>query len=225
MAEMATLGRPALSGGPLAGDKIVRMVFLDESGTGGIAKEPYFVLAGVIIHADKQWKAVENHLIALMNKYSPIPWGARPLNFCFHGTELYSGGKVFTRHAFPKEQRWEILDQLVAIPAKFDLPVVSAYVERSENPDTLTCYRGCYVEVAAIVEAYMRLQPDRNEVASIICEDFPEVRGWVKWVQDYQQRHVRESDLHADERDAMPSCPKTCGGTVLLHNPWLCANG
>lgn len=179
------------------------MVFQDESGTGSIAKEPYFVLAGVIVHADKQWKAIEKHLVALMDKHCPLPWDDRPLNFCFHGTELYSGGKVFTREKFPKEQRWEILDQLVAIPAKFDLPVVMTFVKRADYPDLVTCYRGCHIESASVVEAYMRLQPDKEEVASIICEDLPEVRSWVQWVQRFQQHDMHRSDLHADERDRL----------------------
>src|SRR5689334_2437387 len=111
MAEMAAYGRPALGGGPLIGDKIVRMVFLDEAGTGNPAKEPFVVVAGVIIHADQQWKAIENHLFQMMQRHSPIPFGELPYNYCFHATELFSGGKIFARELVPREQRWAILDE------------------------------------------------------------------------------------------------------------------
>jgi hypothetical protein len=202
---MTVLGRPALGGGSLLGDKLVRMVFFDESGTGKIQYEPKFVLAGVIVHTDKQWKAIENHLVSLMDKYCPLPWGDRPYNYCFHAQELYSGGKIFRRDSYPKERRWEALDELCAIPAKFDLPIVSTYVDRSETPDLVNAYRTCYIENAAVVEGYMRLLPDKSEVACVICEDLPEVRWWVQSMQQYQQHHVKDgaTHLHAHIRDRL----------------------
>jgi hypothetical protein len=179
------------------------MLFLDESGTGSIAQEPNFVLAGVIIDADKQWKAVENYLVALLNKHCPIPWGDRPVNFCFHASELYSGGKVFTRQAFSKEQRWAILDEIMSIPAKFGFPVLGYHIERAEVPDTTEAYRQCFMEAAATLEGYMRQLPDRDEVASIICEDLPDVRWWVQSVQRFQQHHLHTAALHAHHYDRL----------------------
>jgi len=196
-------GPYAFGGGPLLGDKIVRMAFLDESGTGSIEREPRMVLAGVILHADKQWKAVENHLADMMARHCPIPLGDLPYHYGFHATELYSGGKIFTREAVPKEKRWAILDELASLPAKFELPVVGMYIDRKANPGTENQYRGLFMEVAAQIEAYMRMLPDRNEVASIIAEDLPSVRTWVDWMQRFQQREIDSVSMHAHHKSRL----------------------
>jgi hypothetical protein len=60
----------ALGGGPLVGDQLVRFVYLDETGTGDPQIEPYVVVAGVMIDADRQWKDVENHLIDLADAFA-----------------------------------------------------------------------------------------------------------------------------------------------------------
>src|SRR6266849_3413019 len=90
-----------LGGGPLLGDNLVRMIYLDESGIS--ATEPYVVVAGVIIHADKQWKGLEKYLLDMVDEL--IPPAMRD-NFYFHATELFSGGKRFDRNSWPKEKRW-----------------------------------------------------------------------------------------------------------------------
>lgn len=57
----------SLSGVELDGDSLVRFVFLDESGIS--ANESVTVVAGVIVHADLQWKEVEKALFDLADKY------------------------------------------------------------------------------------------------------------------------------------------------------------
>jgi len=181
----------------------MRMVFLDESGTGNPEREPWFVLAGVIIHADKQWKSVETYLARMATEHSPIPVADLPHNFALHATELYSGGKIFTREAIQKEKRWEVLDKLVGLPTRFDLPVVAMVADRSNFPDIFSAYRYCFMEISAQVEAYMRRLPDQDEVASIVAEDIANVHWWVDSMHRFQQKHMDISGLHADERDRL----------------------
>ena len=50
----------AFGGGPLRGDKIVRLVYLDEAGISNPAHEPWLVVAGIVINADKQFKLIES---------------------------------------------------------------------------------------------------------------------------------------------------------------------
>lgn len=57
------IGLRALGGEPLEGRNPVRMVFLDEAGYS--AHEPFAVRAGVIVHADEQWRPVQERLNAL----------------------------------------------------------------------------------------------------------------------------------------------------------------
>jgi hypothetical protein len=85
----------ALGGGVLSGDKLVRYVYLDETGTGDPAKEPFVIVAGVMIHAvASEWKAVENHLKFLADGFA-LPED-RP-GFCFHANELFTGVKGNSR--------------------------------------------------------------------------------------------------------------------------------
>jgi hypothetical protein len=103
------------------------MIYLDESGIS--VAEPFLVVAGAVIHADKQWKAIEKYLHDMAEDLIPPDMRG---GFFFHATELYSGGKRFNRDRWPKETRWKILDELISIPAKFDLPIVCGVVYKEE---------------------------------------------------------------------------------------------
>jgi hypothetical protein len=200
MADLATLGRPALGGGPLLGDKILRMAFLDEAGIGNPRDEPYVVVAGVVLHADKQWQAIEKRLEELWYEYMPDDC---PNGYAFHATELFSGGKVFDRKRYPKEVRWAILDKLVAIPAEFNLPVVATYVPRTELPDVRNAHMRGFMTAAATVEQYMRLLPDRSEVAMLILEDNHLIRDHVRDMQNAMRDPRYLQQFGASQRDAM----------------------
>jgi hypothetical protein len=106
----------------------MRMVYLDEAGISNPAHEPHVVVAGVIIHADRQWKAVELHLNDMADRYVP---GDRRAGFVFHAKDLFHGSGAFPRNQWSREKRWEILDELIAIPEQLDLAVVPGYVERA----------------------------------------------------------------------------------------------
>ena len=119
----------ALGGARLVGDRLMRMVYLDEAGISNPKHEPFVVVAGPIIHADRKWKAVEAHLNGMADKYAEPKDRER---FVFHATEIFSGGGFFPREKWPKEVRWAILDELVQIPAAFNLPIACGWAERSK---------------------------------------------------------------------------------------------
>ncbi len=97
----------------------MRLTYLDESGTA--KHEPYFVVAAIIIEADKQLSAVERHLDEIAAKH--IPQEDRP-GFVFHATDIWSGKKYSKdREIWTLEKRLAILDDLAQTPAKFDLPI------------------------------------------------------------------------------------------------------
>src|SRR6267378_1788655 len=114
----------SLSGTALQGDKLVRLIYLDESGIS--AKETVTVVAGVIINADQQWKAVAQHIRGLIEKYVPEQYQE---GFSFHGKDLFhgSGRTPFDRRYYPANQAHSILKQLLHVPGKFRLPVVFGY--------------------------------------------------------------------------------------------------
>src|SRR2546430_2602291 len=106
-----TSERPcSISGVELDGDKLVRLVYLDESGS---STEPFLVVAGVIIDADKQWRLVERNVNELIGKYVPEE---NQKGFIFHATDMLGGHGIFAKH----RERWrEALRELLEIPSKF----------------------------------------------------------------------------------------------------------
>ena len=117
----------ALAGLPLHRDRIVRIVYLDAAGMASIKHEPLTVVAGVIVHPDSQWRAINTYLSDLADEYVRRP---RAFNFYFHAHELFHGTKNFPREKYDKETRFRILDRLVEIPRLFDSPIVWGYAER-----------------------------------------------------------------------------------------------
>ncbi len=84
----------ALGGGPLHGEKAVRIVYLDEAGISNPKQEPFVTVAGVIVHGDDELNRVENRLKKLVKKY--IPEGKRQ-GFVFHAKEIFHGGRTMNR--------------------------------------------------------------------------------------------------------------------------------
>ena len=118
-------GAIALGGAPLIGNRIVRMIYLDAAGLSNPVQEPYVVMAGVIVNADKQWKALSQYLSDMADEIAPPEHRE---GFAFHATELFSGGKMFPREKYEREWRWRVLDELCLIPKHFDLPIVWGYI-------------------------------------------------------------------------------------------------
>lgn len=81
----------ALGGDELSGDKLVRFVYLDESGTGDPGREPWVVVSAVMVHADYQLRLVEKYLSDMADDY------IRPehrLGFVFHAADMLGGGDI-----------------------------------------------------------------------------------------------------------------------------------
>lgn len=109
---------------------IVRHGYFDESGIGG---EAYTVEAGFLIHVDKQYRNLQKYILDMADD---LVGKDRPMDFVFHGKELWSGGKFFPREEWGREKRWEILGHLADIPEKYNLPIIYATVERDQFPAT-----------------------------------------------------------------------------------------
>jgi 2'-5' RNA ligase len=78
-----------MGGGPLCGDRIVRLVYADEAGLANPKHEPHLVVASVIVDADRKLIAVQRHLDRLVERHIPPEHQS---DFVFHATELFNGG-------------------------------------------------------------------------------------------------------------------------------------
>src|SRR5262245_60745155 len=115
----------------------MRIVYMDESGTN--ERQSNLAVCGCIIHGDTQFVPIENHLKSLVEKH--IPEDKREC-FYFHATDIYHGGGtgcLFNdRQEWPDERRWAILDDLVAIPRKFNIPVCVGWVDKANFRQNLS---------------------------------------------------------------------------------------
>lgn len=173
----------------------MRMIFLDAAGLSSAAEEQFIVVAGVIIHPDLQWKAIRQYLADLADAFVPPEHRE---GFVFHATDVFSGNGIYKdRQKFTPERRWEILDELAAIPKRFDLPIVWGSVPRKEVELTgrLANLHGlspvvhgqvlAFTVTAAAAERWMQQVADPDEVAQMIMEDDHQSRGFIRLTQRY----------------------------------------
>ncbi|HZE52338.1 MAG TPA: DUF3800 domain-containing protein [Bradyrhizobium sp.] len=163
---------------------------MDESGIS--SGDPVLVVAAVIIEADKELIAIEKYLESLVEKH--IPAQNRD-GFVFHATDIYGGGKAdclfHDRTVWPNEKRSAILEDLLAVPAKFDLSICVGLVQASEFPAkgsqevhtpaqiALASHAVALAQCEMAVEFWMRKNAP-NEVAVVIAENNNDVRKAAK---------------------------------------------
>ena len=135
------------------------------------------VVSGVLVDADHDWKRLEEHLVGMADRLAPPE--ARD-GFVFHATEIFSGGRRFPKDRFPPEKRWTILDELVAVPRMFELPIAMGVTRRDTPYETIdagitseermeACLQVAFLMCMSQVERVMR-QFAPGESALVIME-------------------------------------------------------
>src|SRR5581483_8259284 len=111
----------------LAGDNLVRFIYLDESGIS--AKERVTVVAAIIVNADKELKAVQEHIDTIISDYVPEKYQE---GFSFHAKDLFhgSGRTPFDRRHFPLDWARTALKRLLLVPGTFGLPIIYGFAEK-----------------------------------------------------------------------------------------------
>jgi hypothetical protein len=196
---MGTFGNGrALGGGALWGHKLMRLTYFDDCGLFSV-KEPFIVVGGVILDADRQMIAVEDYLDRLIFKYIPESDQA---GFVFHAMDLWHGGPYFVRHKWPRDKRMEIMAELAAIPAKFELLVSFGYQERALIPQynfpvgataktkELVAYTDAVARFCETVERHMReFAPE--EVTVLIAEYRDSIQNLLREAHAIYRDHNR----------------------------------
>lgn len=194
----------ALGGGALDGDRLVRFVYLDESGIGNAKHDRFVVTVGVIVHADVQWMPIVQYLQDLVEEVIR-PEDRR--DFYFHGTDLFHGTKKTHRNIYSKELRWDALLKLCSAVQKFHLPVVVGFVDRADpllfgkNPlDAVISAQTATAGICLLqVEEYMREYAHKGEVVSMVYENNDQCRKHIKKLQVLFQDHDAVSTFKAFE--------------------------
>lgn len=198
---MSTIAsRPrSISGTPLAGGRLVRFIYVDEAGTS--AREPFAVVAGIMVHADSQWRRLEQMVSDLVSE--TIPEAMRG-SFLFHATELFSGGKKFPRDQWPMEKRWSILDRLLSIPSCVNVPVVFGFIKKREPklPDSFNHGMAYTLCMIAADQFLRRCAPD--EIATVIAEDAEHSRRILKKAQVMLQNEILAREVLPEFMNYLP---------------------
>jgi hypothetical protein len=182
----------ALGGGELVGTGPMRSAYLDEAGIANPQQEPFVVVAGVILHIDKQWRALHAHFDKLIEKF--VPEHQRD-GFIFHAQEIWHGTKTFDRKTYQGDRK-EVLKALCQTITEFQLPIVFGIADRraiakfvkdepgGKDPKThtFTGFMAAFGEAAIRSDVWMRLYADPSECLSLVMENNNELKKYAKAV-------------------------------------------
>lgn len=223
----------AFGGGPLAGDRWVRVLYMDESGVGNIRSDPFVVVAGVIIHADTQWGELARGLDQLLSDATPA--GTKKPRF-LHAKDIFHGSGEFPRETWSLKRRNALLYATGSLVHEFQLPVVWMGIDRKkwarDFPDDppehhlrdayTSAAVGCFMQA----EKYMRQQDNAAEVCSVVMEQnhelqkrIPEMVAFLRDPADETKNLLPgwESVMPLSKIIDTPACqPKTASSILQL---------
>lgn len=198
----------ASSEAALYGIKAVRLLYLDESGTSNNGREPWLIVAGVLIDGDRHYKAVCDRLNQIKKDNIPEEhWE----NFRFHATELFSGGKYFKRETTKNIDRLKILQQLSEIPSEFDFPVIWGAIRKTVKEklpvmEALPFLQSfAYLSCLNKAEGWLRRNVP-GEIAQVIAEDAPDVK---KILRQFHQLTGKQAILETTVEKLFDQLPRT----------------
>lgn len=170
---------------------MTRFVYLDEAGTSGNADDPRIVVAGIIVHGDKQ----------LTELYASLDQIARDLvpeypGLVFHACDVYGRrGKFFGNGPLATlERRRPILDALAHLPRRHDLKIVASSIGLEEvKRDTARAQIICYASCVGQANHWLReTAPDEN--CLVIAEDNNVTRADIRRIH----RNLQDKEFVAN---------------------------
>jgi hypothetical protein len=181
----------ALGGRALNGEELLRFVYVDEAGISRAKDEPFVVVAGAIVHADRSLTAIERHFDRLRNELL----FSEDREFVFHVKEMMNGGKILKREKYPFTKRLEMIEAISKLPSKFNIQIALGIVPRADFSSVSNAHVMAYLQCCMFVEYWMR-ENAPNEVCAFIVEDNSQMRKLIKAVHIQVQDRNIEIDLH-----------------------------
>lgn len=195
----------AFGGGQLIGDRLLRFVYVDESGNN--QRDRHTVVAGVMVNADAQLVKLEDALDALVTEF--IREEDR-YGFYFRGSDIYGGngyfkGKSAENEEFPFARRLDLLRRLALLTTDHRLPVLhghsdTEHYQRDESYKALSptdAVKGRLMMAHAVcvlgVEHGTRIT-STDEVVQLVVENSAEMRQHVSNL-DKVMRHPRALEI------------------------------
>lgn len=183
----------AFGGGLLWGERLVRFVFMDEAGTS--AHEPVTVVVGLIADADKHVLSAEALALEAIGAIPP----QFADGFVFHAMQVF-GDKRY-HEEWSLQDRLILLQNMMAIPRKIGLGLVISTHWRGSvdysgreirklglkphQEDHLIAFSQC----VCVADRSIRWYGGASEVASIVAEDVPEMRRFLRKVPELWRKN------------------------------------
>lgn len=160
----------------------MRYIYVDEAGIN--AKEPVTIVVGIIVHADTHWRLAESKVKEVLQA---VPEHHRA-NFIFHATAIRSDVKL--REGWSMEGRLALLHAMMSLPRQLNLAISIGLVWRkSPVPQNLTKVSPvqfqhimAFHECVSQADRYIRVYGGPDEVATVIAEDTPDIRDFIRRV-------------------------------------------
>lgn len=185
----------AIFGGLLWGDQPLRYIFMDEAGTSEL--EPVTVVVGIIASADEHVMSAE---ALTMEAVGAVPEKFRD-GFVFHATQVY-GDQRF-QEDWSLTDRLHLLYAMMSIPRRIGMAISLGVhwrgsVDFSDSLGRLgmslaQCdHFQAFSQCIAIADRNIRRRAGPREVATVVAEDIPEMRRFLKGLP----RAHRESPIY-----------------------------
>lgn len=180
----------------------MRSVYLDESGISNTKQDAFVVVAGVILHKDQQWSVLNEGFQAVIEQYV---LAEKRAGFVFHAKDIWHGSGAFDRVAYQQDRK-AVLDALVSLVVKLQLPVVWGVCNRDKVDEHIIAEYGNSTEKRIKQVAYMvaffdavlkadtwatRYAP--NEFLEVVIENNDELRKFAKGV--YKKYRTKDKEL------------------------------
>jgi hypothetical protein len=200
----------AIFGGALLGNRLMKFLFMDEAGTS--QHEPVTVV--VAIHTDPDSQLVHTEA-SVRQVLGLVPPQFRE-GFHFHAKSIWADPKY--RDGWDMTKRKAMLCQMMALPRRLGLSISFSIARRGSTfeghgttmmpheIDHLMAFQACI----AVADKHIRERGKPLEAASIIAEDEPNMRKFLK----NSVRYLRENPRIIERASMLPTAAEEQQGYV-----------
>lgn len=173
----------------------MRYIFADEAGTS--AHEPVTVVVGIIANADMHVMGAEGLVKEILGAV-PSKFKA---DFVFHATQVFGDKKYQTDWTL--NDRLLLLEAMMSVPRRMGMALTVStnwrgavdHTEAAKSVGLSQCqfeHLMTFGNCLAVADRNIRRHAQPNEVASVVAEDVPEMRRFLKMVP----KIFRDNPMH-----------------------------
>ena len=183
-------GNPAWERAPLLGHNLVRLLYLDEAGSDRGAST--LIVAGVLVHGDRDWPEINRRMDRVIEKYVPP---ADRGDFIFHAKDVFHGAGYFNRTKpewANRDRRLNLMSDFADIIDELHIPIVAGGYKKhgfgsgiSEIAEALPDHKENLIHNMAAMDCM--IWADRwlehfapSEMATVVHEDGTKAKRLIK---------------------------------------------